>query len=129
MEDGIVPNYLNILREWKGLVNITQTRNPFHDQTSFYTYGYGENDYEIILGKYEDLECELASFFHELGHCVCDQLNPIRGNQYARELRAWQVGFALANQLGIKFRRKTINWCETCLETYEDRITPPEVTK
>lgn len=68
---------------------------------------------EIVLGVYEDQELRLISFLHELGH-----IEAKAGGGYENEQRAWECAFVLAEELGLRFSDKTLNWCQVQLGTY-----------
>lgn len=70
---------------------------------------------EIYLGLYSDPELRLVSFFHELGH-VLDLAR--RRTKFTQERAAWQIGFAVAKRLNLKFSLAARRWCKLQLETY-----------
>lgn len=72
---------------------------------------------EIILGVYEDQELRLVSFLHELGHIKAEV-----GGGYENERRAWEWAGGFAEELGLRFSDKTLNWCQVQLDTHE---SPP----
>lgn len=92
---------------------------------------------EIALGLYTDDQLRIASFFHELGHCLIYQRRlklPEHKKRYyktkwADERAAWIEGFKQAKKYGFKFSKKTLAWCKKQLDTYkgwEKRQKSPE---
>ena len=78
--------------------------------------------YEIIIGKYDNLEYRFASFFHELGHTknVKDRYE-IGFSKYEVEKRCWICGFKLMEAYGYKkadLSKDTLRWCAAKNFTY-----------
>ena len=79
-----------------------------------------ENTAEIWLGFYDDEELKIISFFHELGH-VTDDTNwgdkiPLK---YTSEKSAWDKGYEIAKEFGVKFSRKSKGWATRQLNSYK----------
>lgn len=70
---------------------------------------------EIYLGIYESDDLMIASFFHELGHMV-----DAKEGGYNSEIKAWLVGFKVAEKYGYKFSDKVYIWAIEQLFTYAD---------
>ena len=79
----------------------------------------------IFLGVYDDEDLKVASFFHELGHCLDQEPDPEFPDclpfalKSDRELRAWKVGFKIAEeQYGVRFSSATLGWCLDQVRTH-----------
>ena len=96
-------------------------QSDYHKRAEMPEDTYIEKSYcignEIILGVYSDPELRLVSFYHELGHALCEEG---ARNQYDKECRAWQHGFKLAKEDGIVFSAGTMNWCRQQLKACKD---------
>lgn len=71
---------------------------------------------EIVLGRYQDRDLLLASFFHELGHKADPRQH---ATYYESERGAWEVGFALASFYGFEIQNHAVKWAEEQLGTYD----------
>jgi hypothetical protein len=73
---------------------------------------------EIVIGVYEDVDWEIASFFHELGHCITT--NTFEGDylKFHIELDAWMVGLQEAYKYGYVIQPSTLKFMIECLESY-----------
>ena len=80
--------------------------------------GY-DNNAEIWLGFYDDEELRLISFFHELGHVTDNTLMNIESIKYDFEKIAWNNGYEIASDYGIKFTRKSKGWATKQLNSYK----------
>lgn len=79
-----------------------------------------ENNAEIWLGFYDEDEYRLLSFFHELGRVTDDTNRDGIGTDYISEKAAWDNGYELASEYGIKFTRKAKGWATRQLNSYKD---------
>lgn len=83
---------------------------------------------DIYLGLYEDRELKIASFFHELGHCL-DSKDLVEKNTekypgvYQQEANAWCRGFEESGKYGFSFKGETLAWCFNQLKTYEKYVS------
>lgn len=73
----------------------------------------------IYLGEFDDLECEIASFFHELGHTQDFKWYP--PNSIACELNAWRLGLKALKEEGFTVTPKIVEWIKRCINTYKHR--------
>lgn len=66
----------------------------------------------LYIGKYDNLEYELISIFHELGHYFLDKNFPLQVNYNTLliELECWREGIIQANNIGILFTDDAIQW-------------------
>ena len=73
--------------------------------------------YEIIIGKYDNLEYRFASFFHELGHTINHKDGyEIGFSKYEVEKRCWICGFKMMEFYGYRksdLSKDTLRWCAT----------------
>lgn len=77
------------------------------------------NGIRITLGVYDDEEQRIASFFHELGHCLAWRSRThVPATPYDDEVQAWMLGLSLAQKEGFRFSPATIAWCDEQLATY-----------
>jgi len=74
---------------------------------------------EIWLGFYDDEEIKLISFFHELGHVTDDTIWNDKLLKYDMEKIAWNKGYEIAKEYGVKFSRKSKGWATKQLNTYK----------
>lgn len=66
---------------------------------------------EIVIGKYEDSELALISFFHELGHATQADYYKYNYGTFLCELDCWYRGIHLArHEHNIIFTDKAIKW-------------------
>ena len=73
----------------------------------------------ITLGVYDDEEQRIASFFHELGHCLAWRARTnVPATLYDDEIQAWMLGLSLALKEGFSFSPATLAWCDEQLATY-----------
>ena len=86
---------------------------------------YFSNDGHIPKLLYDDEDLKVASFFHELGHCLDQEPDPEFPDclpfalKSDRELRAWKVGFKIAEeQYGVRFSSATLGWCLDQVRTH-----------
>ena len=80
--------------------------------------GYNNNS-EIWLGFYDDEELKLISFFHELGHVTDDTKWDGIPLKYTSEKSAWDKGYEIAKEYGVKFSRKSKGWATKQLNSYK----------
>ena len=87
-------------------------RSGFEDRSS-------TNGEVITLGVYADEERRIASFFHELGHCLAWRSRAnVPATPYDDEVQAWMLGLSLAQKEGYAFAPATLTWCDEQLATY-----------
>ena len=97
-----------------------------NDEESYHNSSYcagsvrSKCDAELWLGFYDDEELRLISFFHEMGHMLDDTLYKEGMTVYDFEKTAWEKGYELAKEYGIKFSRKSKGWATKQLNTYKD---------
>jgi len=77
-------------------------------------------DAEIWLGIYENEELKLISFFHEMGHMLIDMGYDNDLKVYDYEKDAWEKGYKLAGECGVKFSRKAKRWAKKQLNSYKN---------
>jgi len=67
---------------------------------------------EIFIGKYENDEYLLISFFHEHGHKLVSQsfIKSCNYNTLLIEIEAWNMGIKAAMKLGYYFSDDAIVW-------------------
>ena len=67
---------------------------------------------EIFIGKYENEEYLLISFFHEHGHRLVSQdfIKKVDYNTLIIEIEAWNLGIKSAMELGYIFSDDAIAW-------------------
>ena len=63
---------------------------------------------EIWIGIYEDEDWKVASFFHELGHCLTQQEWNEDMLKFHYELDAWLVGLQVAQSYGYFIKPSTL---------------------
>jgi len=75
---------------------------------------------EIFVGKYEDPELLLISFFHEHGHrlVLMSYKKIVHYNRLLIELEAWHLGLKTAAALGYFFTDEAIQWAYNKALTY-----------
>jgi hypothetical protein len=78
---------------------------------------------EIVIGEYDDIECEVIGFFHELGHCISGKeqcLPPYENWPYHHyaEAVAWKLGLRYAADEGIEFTDKALAYAREQLSSY-----------
>jgi len=81
---------------------------------------------EIILGIYDDEDLEIASFFHELGHCITKKKWEEGILKFHMELDAWMVGLTEAYKYGYHIKSSTFEYMVKCIDSYigyEERET------
>lgn len=76
-------------------------------------------DADLWLGFYDDDELRLISFFHEMGHMLDDTLYEDGMTVYDFEKIAWEKGYILAKEYGVKFSRKAKGWATRQLNSYK----------
>jgi len=86
---------------------------------SSYCAGSVRNDPELWLGFYDDEELRLISFFHEMGHMIDDTPWEDGMTVYDFEKIAWEKGYILAKEYGVKFSRKAKGWATRQLNSYK----------
>lgn len=77
---------------------------------------------EIYIGKYDNIDLLIASYFHELGH----SLNDINYDEifliFHHELAAWNLGLNLGMKYGYYIKPTTYKYCiDRYLYSYLDR--------
>lgn len=90
----------------------------FNDIRPNNSYSVGN---EIYIGQYTNLDLLIASFFHELGHC----LSKIDYNEvslkFHYELNAWNIGLNLGIKYGYYIKPTTYKYCmDNYLYSYID---------
>lgn len=67
---------------------------------------------DIFLGKYEDEELMIISFFHEVGHILVKwkYKKRTRLNTLMIELKAWDLGIQYALNKGLLFSDNALKW-------------------
>lgn len=82
-------------------------------------------DGEVIIGFYPDtqdgIDEELASFFHELSHCLYGKDEEAL-TKYDVESRMWEKGFKLMEKYHLEVTQKMREHAETCLATYNTPV-------
>ncbi len=76
---------------------------------------------EIFIGIYEDKDMEIASFFHELGHCISNNLKQFKREELSKwdiELDAWVVGLNEAYKHKYSMKPSTFKYMVECLNSY-----------
>jgi hypothetical protein len=76
---------------------------------------------EIFIGIYEDKDMEIASFFHELGHCMSNNLKQFKREELSKwdiELDAWVVGLNEAYKHNYSMKPSTFIYMVECLNSY-----------
>ena len=76
---------------------------------------------EIWVGVYDNKDEEIASFFHELGHCISTNLKDFHYTEYDTfhaELDAWMVGLTEAYKYKYLMKPSTLKYMVECLESY-----------
>ena len=67
---------------------------------------------DVYIGKYDNLESELISIFHEYGHTKITQdlIKFLNYNTLLIELECWNIGLKKAESLGFHFSDQAIKW-------------------
>jgi hypothetical protein len=76
---------------------------------------------EIWVGVYDNKDEEIASFFHELGHCISTNLKDFHHTEFDKfhmELDAWIVGLTEAYKYKYLMEPSTFRYMVKCLESY-----------
>ena len=76
---------------------------------------------EIWVGVYDNKDEEIASFFHELGHCISPNMEDFHHTEYSIfhvELDAWMVGLIEAYKYKYLMKPSTFKYMVKCLESY-----------
>ena len=76
---------------------------------------------EIWVGVYDNKDEEIASFFHELGHCISPNMGDFHHTEYSIfhvELDAWMVGLIEAYKYKYLMKPSTFKYMVKCLESY-----------
>ncbi len=83
---------------------------------------------EICLGEFDDPECRIISFFHELGHNRHYQLIPVERNSKIKyfkgyghlgnEVFSWRYAIKFLKRMNIQLSKSAYNWATTQLLTY-----------
>jgi len=80
---------------------------------------------EIWIGIYENKDEEIASFFHELGHCLTtirDKFKDLSSNDsFNLELDAWMVGLIEAYKYGYLLPRSCFDFMINSIKSYDDK--------
>lgn len=99
-------------------VKVTFNANKTEDKNSG-----GSSGNEIWLGKFDDVDLLTIAFFHELAHCLSN--NILQHRKYcssilANEGFAWEYGFELASQHGFTWNieHKVYKYAEQSLRSY-----------
>lgn len=74
------------------------------------SYTIGNN--EIVVGRYNNCENLLISFFHEVGHCLLgsESCRDFAYNTLLIELECWNIGLKEAMKRGINFSDNAIQF-------------------
>jgi hypothetical protein len=75
---------------------------------------------QIVIGVYDDKDAEIASFFHELGHCISPNLREYdpKNLKFHYELDAWMVGLTEAYKWGYMIKPSTFKFMVECIDSY-----------
>ena len=67
---------------------------------------------DVYLGKYEDEELMVISFFHEVGHTLVEweYKERMRFSTLMIELKAWDLGIQYALDKGLLFSDNALKW-------------------
>lgn len=117
-------NYLEIGRQYGITVHKVEVGDEYWEANGSDVYFNqsacaGRN--EIWVGVYEDKDREIASFFHELGHCISNNLKDFHYTEFNKfhiELDAWMVGLTEAYKYKYLIKPSTLNYIVKCLESY-----------
>lgn len=77
---------------------------------------------EIWIGIYENKDEEIASFFHELGHCITTighKFNDLSNDSFNLELDAWMVGLIEAYKYGYLLPRSCFDFMINSIKSYD----------
>lgn len=85
------------------------------DKDSFHNHSFIAHD--IWIGFYDNEECRIASFFHELGHML---ENKRRRTKIGIEKEAWRLGFKVAKKYKIVFSKVVKQYMKECLKSYRE---------
>jgi hypothetical protein len=80
---------------------------------------------EIFIGVYDEKDKEIASFFHELGHCLSTNMEQFDSEELLKwhiELDAWMVGLIEAYKYKYLMQPSTFEYIIQCLNTYIPNI-------
>ena len=73
---------------------------------------------EIWLGEFANDEELVAAFFHELAHCIAEDIYWDVKIEY--EIQIWLQGFDLLQKHGYKITQVKVNYCLNALRTYAE---------
>lgn len=79
---------------------------------------------DVELGEFDDPDCEVLAFFHEIAHMKTMELIGLERTHtlctISDEGMAWEIGIALARKHGFKydFYHPALNWCREQLRSY-----------
>jgi hypothetical protein len=79
---------------------------------------------EIWIGIYDNKDEEIASFFHELGHCIttiADKFDNLSSNDsFNLELDAWMVGLVESYKYGYLLPRSCFDFMINSIKSYDN---------
>lgn len=81
----------------------------------------GQSGRTIWLGEFDDADCLVAAFFHEVGHIIDGRKGFHRNHRvsvFERELRAWVFGLEEMHKFGIGTDAKAIGYMMVRLSRY-----------
>jgi len=76
---------------------------------------------EIWVGVYDDEDEEVASFFHELGHCISHSFDNLHHSEFRMfhvELDAWMLGLTEAYKHNYLIKPSTFKFITDCINSY-----------
>lgn len=81
----------------------------------------GQSGRTIWLGEFDDADCLVAAFFHEVGHIIDGRRKFCQNHRvtiFERELRAWTFGLEEMHKFGIGTDAKAIGYMMDRLSRY-----------
>jgi hypothetical protein len=93
----------------------------YDDDTTMMANGAWQTCHEIHVGKFDNIEHELISIFHEIGHIKINKrfIARYKFNTLMIELECWRVGIELAQKNDIYFSDDSIAWGYAKAMTYK----------
>ena len=80
---------------------------------------------EIWIGIHDNKDEEIASFFHELGHCITKELckyeisKDVQNGSFTAELDAWMVGLIEGYKYGYLLPRSCFDFMINGIKSYD----------